>query len=309
MEYFVAKTSGRKHRRIAARVAAAALTAALVGTGTSAVAADSPQPSLGSPAAAPSAATAAAAAVTPNFALYGLTSGGSAYAYRSNGKGGITSRELKGSGWQGVSNLLQVANTQKSSGDADGIWFRESSGYLGYLKFDASTPVKVGSGWNIYNKLVSPGNLGGAAGGDLLGRDSGGTLYLYLNKGNGTLTSRYKVGAGWNAYSQIAGNGDLSGDGKNDIVARDSAGVLWLYKGTGNYKAPFAARTKIGAGWNTYNQLISTGDITEDGRTDLVARDKTGALYLYKGTGKASAPFGGRVKIGASGWNSYRFLF
>ncbi|MDP5317323.1 VCBS repeat-containing protein [Streptomyces poriferorum] len=310
MEYFVAKTSGRKHRRIAARVAAAAITAALVGTGTSAVAADSPQPSLGTAAEAPSAATTAAAAtVAPNFALYGLTTGGDAYAYRSNGKGGITDRDLKGSGWQGVSNLLQVSNVPKSSGDADGIWYRESNGYLGYLKFDATATVKVGTGWNIYNKLVSPGNVGGAGAGDLLGRDSSGALYLYLGLGTGKLTSRYKVGSGWNIYNQIAGNGDLSGDGKNDVVARDAAGVLWLYKGTGNYKAPFTARTKIGSGWNTYNQLISTGDISEDGKTDLVARDKTGALYLYKGTGKAATPFGGRVKIGASGWNSYRFLF
>jgi hypothetical protein len=286
------------------------MTAALVGTGTSAVAADSPQPSLGSPAEAPAAATTAAAAtVTPNFALLGVTTGGDVYAYRSNGKGGITSREHTGSGWEGVSNLLQVSNVPKTSGDADGIWFRESNGYLGYLNFDATTPSKVGTGWNIYNKLVSPGNIGGAGAGDLLGRDSGGSLYLYLGLGTGKLTSRYKVGSGWNIYNQIAGNGDLSGDGRNDLVARDAAGVLWLYKGTGNYKTPFATRTKIGAGWNTYNQLVSTGDITQDGRTDLVARDKTGALYLYKGTGNASAPFGGRVMIGASGWNSYRFLF
>ncbi|MGW1230586.1 FG-GAP repeat domain-containing protein [Streptomyces sp. NPDC001478] len=304
----MAEFSGRKHRRIAARAAAVALTAALVGTGTTAFASDSPSPALGSSDKAPAAATAAAAAVTPNFALYGVTSGGYAYAYRSNGKGGLTAREEKGSGWAGVANLLQVANTQKSSGDSDGIWFRETSGYLGYLKFNATSATQVGKGWGIYNKLVSPGNVGGAAAGDLLGRDKSGNLYLYLNKGNGSLTSRYKVGGGWNAYTEIAGNGDLTGDGKNDIVARDTSGVLWLYKGTGNYKAPFATRTKIGAGWNTYNQLISTGDITEDGKTDLIARDKTGVLYLYKGTGKASAPYSGRVKIG-TGWNTYRFLF
>ncbi|KAF2774605.1 hypothetical protein [Streptomyces sp. OM5714] len=40
-----------------------------------------------------------------------------------------------------------------------------------------------------------------------------------------------------------------------DLVARDSAGVLWLYRGTGSASAPYAARTKIGGGWNTYNVL------------------------------------------------------
>ncbi|WP_329613335.1 VCBS repeat-containing protein [Streptomyces brevispora] len=305
----MAKTSGRNHKRTAVRAAAAALTAALVATGTSAVAADTPQPSL-SAAKQPSAAAAkAAAAAASNFALFGVNSSGTAYAYRSNHKGGLTARSLNGSGWTGVNAMLQVANTQKADGDSDGIWFRESNGNLGFLKFDSETPVKAGSGWNIYDKLVSPGNIGGAAAGDILARDTKGDLYLYLGYGTGKVTARIKVGSGWDIYSEIAGNGDLNGDGKNDIVARDKSGVLWLYKGTGNQKAPFAKRTKIGSGWNQFNRLVSTGDITEDGRTDLLARDKAGALWLYKGTGVAAAPFAAKVKIGTSGWNSYKFLF
>ncbi|MET7856017.1 VCBS repeat-containing protein [Streptomyces sp. NPDC005318] len=304
----MAKISGRKHRHIAARAAAAALTAALVGTGTSAVAADSPnaQPSLGAGVAQPSAAAAAAAATAPIFALYGIDSTGAAYSYAPTGQGGLTARVKAGSGWQPVNSVLQVDNG--GDGEADGIWSREGS-TLYYQNFDVTTPTKVGSGWNIYNKLVSPGNLGGAAASDLLGRDSSGNLYLYLNYGNGKLTGRYKVGSGWNIYNQIAGNGDLTGDGKNDIVARDSAGILWLYKGTGNYKAPFATRTKIGAGWNTYNYLISSGDLNLDGTTDLIARDKAGALWSYQGTGNAAAPYKARVQIGTSGWNTYRLMF
>ncbi|MEW2489221.1 VCBS repeat-containing protein [Streptomyces sp. NPDC048411] len=304
----MAKTSGRKHRRIAARAAAAALTAALVGTGTSAVAADAPsaQPSLGADTAQPSAAAADAAATTPVFALYGIDSTGTAYSYTPTGTGGLTARDNAGNGWKTVNSVLQVDNG--ADGDADGIWSREGS-TLYYQNFDVTTQTKVGTGWNIYNKLVSPGNLGGAGAGDLLGRDSSGNLYLYLNYGNGKLTSRYKVGSGWDIYTQIAGNGDLTGDGKNDLVARDKAGVLWLYKGTGNYKAPFATRTRIGAGWNTYNYLISSGDLNLDGKTDLIARDTTGALWSYQGTGNAAAPFKAKVRIGTSGWNTYRLLF
>ncbi len=170
-------------------------------------------------------------------------------------------------------------------------------------------PTLIGNGWNIYNRVLSAGNLGGAAADDLLARDSSGVLYLYLGYGTGKLTSRYKVGSGWNIYTDITGKGDLTGDGKDDIVAKDSSGVLWLYKGTGDYKAPFTSRTKIGGGWNTYNSIVSVGDIDLDGITDLVARDTTGALYLYKGTGNASAPFASRVKIGSGGWNTYRLLF
>ncbi|WP_406456112.1 VCBS repeat-containing protein [Streptomyces sp. NBC_00876] len=303
----MAKTSGRQYGRTAARAAAAALTAALVATGTAAVASDAPQPSLGAAADQPSAApAAAAAAVTPSFALYGVNSTGTAYAYAPNGKGGLTARDVYGSGWTGVSFMAQVDN--QGDGQSDGLWFRESNGDMGYLKFDSSS-VKIGYGWNTYNKIVSPGNIGGAAAGDLLARDTKGDLYVYLGYGTGKVTGRIKVGYGWNIYSEIAGNGDLNGDGKNDIVARDKSGVLYLYKGTGNQKAPFSARTKIGSGWNTYNKLVSTGDLDLDGRTDLVARDSAGALYLYKGTGNAAAPYKAKVKIGTSGWNSYKFLF
>ncbi|MGZ2356018.1 VCBS repeat-containing protein [Streptomyces sp. 372A] len=290
--------------RIAARAAAAALTAALVATGTSAVAADAPQPSLGASADQPAAAPAAATA-NPHFWLYAVNSAGLAYAYGPNGKGGLTARSQEGKGWTGVSAMMQVDH--QNDGDSDGLWFREDNGNMGYLKFDGSA-VKIGYGWNIYSKIVSPGQIGGAAGGDILAVDTKGDLYVYLGYGNGTITKRIKAGYGWNIYSAIAGNGDLNGDGKNDVVARDKSGVLWLYKGTGDQKAPFTKRTKIGSGWNQYDRLVSTGDINEDGKTDLIAR-KGGELYLYSGTGDAATPYKAKKLIGTSGWNGYKFLF
>ncbi|MBY8876968.1 VCBS repeat-containing protein [Streptomyces sp. PLK6-54] len=166
----------------------------------------------------------------------------------------------------------------------------------------------IGSGWQVYNSFVTPGNIGGAAYPDLLARDTGGTLWVYLSYSNGRFTARTKVGAGWQIYNQIAGRGDLNGDGKADIVARDGSGVLWLYKGTGDYHKPFLARTRIGAGWNIYNKILGLGDSNGDGRNDLIARDGSGNLYLYPGTGNAAAPFGPRQKIGTS-WNTYNYLF
>jgi hypothetical protein len=47
--------------------------------------------------------------------------------------------------------------------------------------------------------------------------------------------------------------------------------------------------------------------MTGDGHADLVARDSHGVLWLYKGTGKASAPYAPRVEIG-SGWNTYKLI-
>ncbi|WP_234386578.1 FG-GAP repeat domain-containing protein [Streptomyces sp. ERV7] len=321
----MAKTSGRtRGRRAAARLAAAAAAAALVGTGASAFAADNPNPSAkasvkaaAAKAAAHAAAKGAKHGVTkadgdpngayPVFSLIGVDRSGNSYAYLPDYEGGFSPKMQIDEGQGGLKNGAQVDND--ADGVADGIWKWNTQGTMTYEPYVELETTTVGGGWNIYNTLLSPGNLGGAGAGDLLGRDSSGNLYLYLGYGNGKLTSRYLVGGGWGQYTALAGNGDLTGDGKADIVARGGDGTLWLYKGTGNYKAPFEGRTKIGGGWNTYNALVSSGDVDLDGTTDLLGRDAAGALYLYKGTGSAAAPYKPRVKIGNGGWNTYRLMF
>ncbi len=315
------KSSGLKARRAVARGTVAVLAAALVAAGTSAAsAADAPsrtaaqatthvQPSGVSKS---SAGLRAPSGSAQDNGLYGVDSNGTLWGYRPNGTGGLTARENDGYGWQTTRFMTQAdqdgAVNEYGQPESDGLW-EVTDGDLSWLPWNSSSSKRIGGGWNIYNRVFSAGNLGGAVADDLLARDSSGVLWIYLSYGNGSLTQRTKVGGGWNAYTDITGKGDLTGDGKDDIVAKDSSGVLWLYKGTGDYKAPFAPRTKIGGGWNTYNSIVSVGDLDEDGITDLVARDKTGALYLYKGTGSASAPYAPRVKVGTSGWNSYRLMF
>ncbi|MGW7288666.1 FG-GAP repeat domain-containing protein [Streptomyces sp. NPDC054847] len=307
----MAKFSGLKSTGLVSRATVAAITAALVGTTTSAVAADGPQDAAkaatGIQQSAPEAGAfgAQAAADAPVNALYGIDGGGDMYGYPPNGAGGLESRELVGYGWQASKHITQA--DRDADGSADGIW-DITNGQMHWTEF-GSDPVLLGSGWGIYNKMLSPSNLGGAAADDVIARDSSGVLWIYLGYGDGKLTSRTKVGSGWGIYNQITGKGDLTGDGRADIVARDGSGVLWLYKGTGNYKAPFQARTKIGAGWNMFNNIVSVGDIDLDGLTDLIARDTTGKLYRYSGTGSAAAPYQGRVTIGTAGWNTYRLLF
>ncbi len=309
----VAKSSGLNTRRALARATAAALTAALVATGAgSAVAADGPGRSASKAPVdvkasdASKFSTSAEEDYAPINGLYGVDSAGDMWAYVPNGEGGLDSRLYNGYGWENSRFITQVDHD--ADGFSDGIWDVTGS-QLYYTEWGTDQQLFVGNGWNIYDRLLSTGNLGGAAADDLLARDKSGVLYLYLGYGNGKLTQRYRVGGGWNAYTHITGKGDLTGDGKDDIVAKDKSGVLWLYKGTGNYKAPFTSRTRIGGGWNTYNNIVSVGDIDIDGITDLVARDKNGALYLYKGTGNAASPYKSRVKIGSGGWNTYRLMF
>ncbi|MCB5168302.1 FG-GAP-like repeat-containing protein [Streptomyces bambusae] len=169
---------------------------------------------------------------------------------------------------------------------------------------------KVSTTWN-YPLTVGPGDLSGDGKGDLITRDSGGTLWLH--PGDGQLFTRFgtrvKIGTGWNIYDVLVGAGDYSGDKRPDLIARDTDGRLFLYKGTGTAATPFAAREQIGSGWNTYDKLFAPGDMDGDSKADLVGRDRNGYVYRYASTGNpGTGTFAARVKFG-DGWNLYKSLY
>ncbi|MGW7412155.1 FG-GAP repeat domain-containing protein [Streptomyces sp. NPDC054863] len=311
----------RKRGRFLSRLTVAALATALVGTTAGvAQAGDAPKPSHGSLAgvhdgardksrapqdtsrAAAPRAGAVAGVLQPLLAVEGEN----LYYYDPDWQGGYQGAQFANDTWGFMKGATQT--DQDADGISDGLWGFTDDGNL-YYQDSVTEELHVGGGWNIYNRVFSPGDLGGAQGSDLVARDGAGVLWIYLGYENGTVTARTKVGGGWGQYTQIAGTGDISGDGRADIVARDSAGTLWLYQGTGDRSAPFKARTEIGAGWNTYNALVGAGDLDSDGIVDLVARGNDGTLWRYSGTGNPAAPYKARVKIGTGGWNKYRLLF
>ncbi|MEW2177536.1 VCBS repeat-containing protein [Streptomyces sp. NPDC005406] len=163
-----------------------------------------------------------------------------------------------GSGW-GVYNSL--VGPGDLSGDGKGDLLARTPGGTLYLyrgngtgsKF--ASRIKVGSGWNAYNKLVGAGDYNGDGLTDLLARTSGGTLYLYPGTGVATkpFKSRVSVGSGWNTYKKLAAPGDINGDGKADLVGVDGKGDLYRYTSTGTGK--FGARARVGGGWGTYANL------------------------------------------------------
>lgn len=218
-----------------------------------------------------------------------------------------------GAGWN-TYNLLTDVSGERADGtgtlvgrDSSGtLWFYPGSGDP---KAPFAARVRVGAGWNAFTSLTGVGDVSGDGKPDLLARDTSGGLWLY--RGTGSLTApflaRTFIGSGWSGFTSLAGVGDVSGDGKPDLVARDAKGGLWLYRGTGNPAAPLLAHTFIGSGWNIFNTLAGAGDVTGDGKPDLLARDTGGSLWLYRGTGSPTAPFLARTYIGA-GWGVYGTL-
>jgi hypothetical protein len=62
---------------------------------------------------------------------------------------------------------------------------------------------KIGSGWNGMNWLTSPGDMNKDGRGDLIARNSNGTLWFYAGRTGGGVYSGRQVGSGWNGMLRI----------------------------------------------------------------------------------------------------------
>ncbi|MGX1367328.1 hypothetical protein RKD19_002687 [Streptomyces canus] len=236
---------------------------------------------------------------------------GHLWDYEAKGTGGWKARADLGTGYSVATALVQADISDNGRGND--LYFR-IGGTLYYTAERGNDTKVLGTGWDQYNLIVSVGNMAGSAQPDLVARGTDGQLWLYQGKADGTLSARVRMkdSTGWNGMSVIAGRGDYTGDGIADLVTRNSAGSLLIYPGTGKATADAVLGTSVTAatsGWKDYTAVVSTGDNTGDGKADLMAVDAAGALWLYKGTGTASAPFGARTQIGTSGWTQYNLLF
>ncbi|MFK0222001.1 FG-GAP repeat domain-containing protein [Streptomyces vinaceus] len=241
----------------------------------------------------------------PLFARNAST--GKLRAYEANGTGGLKAAYELGGGFGEATALVQ-ANVSEG-GRAHDLYHR-AGGTLYYTAEHGNDTKVIGGGWESYDTIVSVGNMGGSAEPDLIARDASGYLWLYQSKPDGTLEVRLRVGVGWGGMT-LVGRGDYTGDGKADLLARFGDGTLNIYAGTGSatVDAVVATRYAVGGGWQAYKTLASAGDTDGDGKTDLIAADTAGALWLFKGTGNAAAPFAPRVQIGTSGWAAFDVLF
>lgn len=148
------------------------------------------------------------------------------------------------------------------------------------------TGRSLAGSWASVADVVTPGDFTGDAVADLVTRTAGGDLYLLRGTGNATFGAPTRIGSGWGIFDAVVSPGDFTGDGRPDVLARRrSDGTLWLYRGTSTGLA--ATETRVATGWQVFDQVFSPGDLTGDGRPDLLARRRSdGTLWLYAGNGK-----------------------
>ncbi|MGW6565368.1 FG-GAP-like repeat-containing protein [Streptomyces sp. NPDC054975] len=201
---------------------------------------------------------------------------------------GTGTTQRLGGGWHTMTKL-----TRHGDHDGDGtedVLARDTAGDLWFYPGTGKGPfkprLKVGSGWNTMRDIAAAGDLTGDGKADLLAVDTAGVLWTYPGNGKGWFGARQKAGTGWKVMNELVGAGDMNSDRRADLVARDTDGKLWLYPGNG--RGSFGARKLIGnGGWNGLKELAGLGDLTGDGRPDLVAHapgtdpwDRKSAMYL-----------------------------
>ncbi len=101
---------------------------------------------------------------------------------------------------------------------------------------------------------------------------------------------------------------DFDDNGSPDLLSRDSAGRLWrtdlFYRPIDERRGinEAGARTYLGSGWGVYDRIEAAGNLGGTPVGDLLARDKSGVLWLYQGNGTGN--FATRVHVGG-GWQVY----
>ncbi|MCD0485677.1 VCBS repeat-containing protein [Streptacidiphilus sp. ASG 303] len=297
----------RTLRRLATATAAAGMAAAMAGTATAAEAAGPSAPAAPTAAvrtgvpqgavALPSALARAGTSRVAALPLNAIDGKGTLCGWNPSSKGGFGSPTCY-SGYSFVNGA--VAGSINSDRTEDVFLRHRSNGHLYGFVSGVSKPVDEGAGWNGYTALAMPGNLGGTAADDVVGRDRSGVLWVHPGYSNGHLGRRIRVGSGWNTYRAIFGKFDYTGDGRTDLLGVDYHNTVWVHPGTGDVKRPFHRRIRLATNFRGYDYVLSTGDVNRDGRSDFLARDTSGRLWLFRGYNRVSRPFAARYSLGTA---------
>ncbi|GAB7104486.1 hypothetical protein JCM4814A_28000 [Streptomyces phaeofaciens JCM 4814] len=202
----------------------------------------------------------------------------------------------------------RVDDTNLTGDNYADVWVRNSSSKTGYELPSKGSSLGSRASWGSYSawNLVVQTDLDRDGFQDLIQRrtSDGDVYWRHYVPSSGSWVSNL-LADNWKTRLAIVAPGDVTGDTLPDVLSVDSAGVLWIHPGLGNGKIGTAV--KAGTGWNQYNVVRGHGDFNNDGRADLLARNKsTGAVYLFKGTGQAgTGAFAAGLKVATWATTTY----
>ncbi|MBK9101597.1 MAG: SpoIID/LytB domain-containing protein [Austwickia sp.] len=203
-----------------------------------------------------------------------------------------------GSGWGGYTALVAAGQWDRTGGEdliartaqGDLVLFpRTSSGAFGRARV-------IGTGAAQYRSITGAGDFTGDGRVDLAAVDAQGRLLVLPQ------TTQLRIGkpvpiASLGGLTKVTAVGDFDNDRRADLAVIDAAGTMLLVRGNG--RGASLGTRQFGRGWSSFLDVWSPGDLTGDGRADVLALKSNGVLYRYI-TGARTNLGSGRAI--SSGW-------
>jgi SpoIID/LytB domain protein len=236
-----------------------------------------------------------------------IPSGSALQTLSYNGSLGFTTKQIAGSGFYGMRASALI-----------GPWGPDNLGDVAAIGSDGTAWVYPGlgtsglsagryvlaTGWSGVSHIIPVGDLDEDGFTDIVTRWTDGRLVLHRGNGSGRIVSSTTISTGWSGLSQIT-SADADGDGHPDLLAvRSSDGALLMYRGsgTGGLMSPVVIGV---SGWTAMSAVRGVGDVTGDGRDDLLTRRKSdGALFVYRlqGAGRVTDPLRAGTYASTAAW-------
>ncbi len=193
----------------------------------------------------------------------------------------------------GVTNAPSDLATLMSWGDLTGDGrsdvMTRSAGSLNAQLYAGTGSGKVGQVWGSFSTFngltkASLAPMVGSAAADVVGRNAAGRLVVVPHTGKRNLSAPLYSNLKVTTATQVLNAGDWNRDGHGDVIVRSAGGdLLVLYPGLGNGR--FGRGLSLGRGWASVTRLSATGDVTGDGRPDLLGRIGSGPWTIFPGYG------------------------
>jgi hypothetical protein len=193
-------------------------------------------------------------------------------------------RQASGITFPKASNLVGSAYPDLVLKRSDGrVVVQPTGGQTGF-----GAPVTTPGTWSTMDIVAAVGDVTGDGKGDVLARSrKDGTTRVYAGDGAGHVAARGAHVTGlFRSARSIVTAGDWNRDKRTDVLMRDRNSRLWvvLGVGAGRFRSPIL----LSRAWGGFASTAVPGDLTGDGRPDVVAIHHTGYLYLVPATSRGT---------------------
>ncbi|MFC8922691.1 FG-GAP-like repeat-containing protein [Cellulosimicrobium sp. NPDC057127] len=221
-----------------------------------------------------------------SVAVYGWTPDGALYHYPYVPNENLEKVVLTGI----AADSAQTSAIAAGDWDGDGIDDLMSTRSNGSLLLHrggrngtfAAGGTQIGNGWGVMSQIIGVPDWSGDGRPALVALERGqGRIWLYPGDGRGGFGTRVLLTSDARGVDLIVNAGTSTGRGLN-LLTRES-GTLYLREGQG--ARGLGAPRRIGPGWGAARAIVGMGDITADGRPDIILVDPDGDLLLYLGDG------------------------